>query len=398
MTAPWIAGWGLTPFGRHEETDLETLAATAAREALLDADVPPERIGLAVFANALAARLSGSLTIGQDALAHVGLAGCAVINTENACTSGSTAFHIACLAIRAGEVDAALVVGAEKMFHPALGLIDSGKTLPDTLLGRVTPAGFALRASRHMARFGTTAEQLASVSVKNRRAAAGNPRAMMREPLTLEDVLSAPMVVDPLTRLQCSPIADGAAAVVLVSDRLAKRTGARARVRASVLTSGQYDLMADLSEWQTDSRTAQLAYERAGVSVSDLSVIECHDAFSIAEILHYEGLGLCAPGEGGRYAERLLAGDAGCVPVNPSGGLLSRGHPVAATGIAQIIEVTRYLRQAPKPGGIGLAHCMGGDKEADTKSCTIAVVEAADPASRGRGAAQRSKEEENADG
>ncbi len=380
MTSPWIAGWGMTPFGRHEKTDLETLAAMAAREALLDCGLAPGRIELAVFANALAARLSGSLTIGQDALAHVGLTGCAIINTENACTSGSTAFHIACTAIRAGEVDAALVVGAEKMFHPALGLIDSGRMLPDTLLGRVTPAGFALRASRHMARFGTTAEQLAAVSVKNRRAAAGNPHAMMREPLTLAEVLAAPMVVDPLTRLQCSPVADGAAAIVLVSERLARQTGARAKVRASVLTSGEYDPMADLSEWRTDSRTARLAYERADVSVSDLSVIECHDAFSIAEILHYEGLGLCAPGEGGRYAERLLAGDGACVPVNPSGGLLSRGHPVAATGVAQIIEVARYLREHGRPGGIGLAHCMGGDKEADTKSCTIAIVEAAGPA------------------
>lgn len=377
MTTPWIAGCGLTAFGRHEDTPLEVLAATAAREALLEAGIAPGRIGMAVFANALAARLSGSLTVGQDALAHVGLAGCGVLNVENACTSGSTAFHVASMAIRAGEVEAALVVGAEKMFHPALGLIDSGKTLPDTLLGRVTPAGFALRASRHMNRFGTTAEQLAAVSVKNRRAAAGNPRAMMREPITLTDVLEAPMVVDPLTRLQCSPIADGAAALVLVNDRLARELGARTRVRTSVLTSGEYDRIADLSEWHTDSRTAQIAYERAGIEAADLSVVECHDAFSIAEILHYEGLGLCAPGQGGRYAERLLAGDTDCIPVNPSGGLMSRGHPIGATGVAQIIEVGRYLdaRQGAKPGPLGLAHCMGGDKDADTKSCTIAIIE-----------------------
>jgi acetyl-CoA acetyltransferase len=381
MTTAWIAGCGLTAFGRHQDTDLETLAATASREALLDAGLRSGRIGLAVFANALAARLSGSLTVGQDALSHVGLAGCGVINVENACTSGSTAFHIACMAIRAGEVDAALVVGAEKMFHPGLGLIDSGRTLPDTLLGRVTPAGFALRASRHMKRFGTTAEQLSAVSVKNRRAAAGNPRAMMRDPLTLAEVLGAPMVVDPLTRLQCSPIADGAAAIVLVSEKLARQTGARARVRASVLTSGDYDPRADLSEWQTDRRTARMAYDRAEIGVGDLSVVECHDAFSIAEILHYEGLGLCQFGEGGAYAERLLAGDSTCVPVNPSGGLLSRGHPVAATGVAQIIEVTRHLHEGRdlRAGRIGLAHCMGGDKEADTKSCTIAIVEATTP-------------------
>ena len=379
MTTPWIAGCGLTAFGRHEDTPLEALAASAARDALRDAGLPPGRIGMAVFANALAARLSGSLTVGQDALAHVGVTGCAVLNVENACTSGSTAFHVACMAIRAGEVDAALVVGAEKMFHPALGLIDSGKTLPDTLLGRVTPAGFALRANRHMERFGTTPEQLAAVSVKNRRAAAVNPRAMMRDPITLADVLEAPMVVDPLTRLQCSPIADGAAALVLVSERLARELGARMRVRASVLTSGAYDQLGDLSEWHTDTRTAQAAYERAGIAASDLSVVECHDAFSIAEILHYEGLGLCAPGQGGRYAERLLAGEAGCVPVNPSGGLMSRGHPIGATGVAQIIEVGRHLGAGtgPQAGPLGLAHCMGGDKEVDTKSCTIAIIERA---------------------
>ena len=377
MTQPWIAGCGLTTFGRHEGTGLEVLAALAARAALLDAGLPPRRIGMAVFANALAARLSGSLTMGQDVLAHVGIAGCAVMNVENACTSGSTAVHIAAMAIRSGEVDAALVVGAEKMFHPALGLIDSGKTLADTLLGRVTPAGFALRASRHMARFGTTAEQLAAVSVKNRRAAASNPLAMMRGPLTMAEVLAAPLVVDPLTRLQCSPIADGAAALVLVSEALARRCGARTRLRATALTSGSYDPMAELSEWETDSRTARIAWERADAGVQDISVVECHDAFSIAEILHYEGLGLCPVGEGGRYAERLLAGDSACVPVNPSGGLLSRGHPVAATGVAQIIEVARHLQGQGASGRLGLAHCMGGDKEADTKSCTIVIVESA---------------------
>ncbi|GAB4347121.1 MAG: thiolase family protein [Oricola sp.] len=375
MTTPWIAGRGLIRFGRHDEETVETLAARAAREALYEAGVGPDQIGMVVFANALAARLSGSVTVGQDAMAHLGISGCAVMNVENACTSGSTAFHVACMAIRAGDMDVVLVVGAEKMFLPTLGLIDSGKRLPDTLLGMVTPAGFALRANRHMERFGTTVEQLAAVSVKNRRAAVANPFAMMQNEITLEDVFSAPMIADPLTRLQCSPIADGAAAVVLTGPERARQLGARTKVRASVLTSGCYDETNDLSEWETDRRTSRIAYEKAGVTAGELDVVECHDAFSIAEILHYEGLGLCDPGEGGRYAERLLAGDPECVPVNPSGGLLSRGHPVAATGVAQIIEVSRFLDRKRK-SGLGLAHCMGGDKDADTKSCTIAILEA----------------------
>jgi acetyl-CoA acetyltransferase len=260
-----------------------------------------------------------------------------------------------------------------------MGLLSSGNTDPDTLLGLVTPASFALRARRHMQEFGTTAQQMAQVAVKNRKHAALNPQAQFREPITLEQVLNSPLIADPLTRLQSCPIADGASAVLLCSEKLAKRLPYKIGVRASILVSGSYDNPQDLARWETDYRCARLAYEKAGTGAADLDLVECHDAFTIAEIMHYEALGLCRPGEGGRFVESGAAALGGRVPVNVSGGLLSRGHPVAATGLAQIAEITVQLRgqagaRQVNDAKVGLAHCMGGDRAADTKSATIVIL------------------------
>jgi acetyl-CoA acetyltransferase len=302
-----------------------------------------------------------------------------VVNIENACTSGSSALYLARLAIQAGEVEVALVIGAEKMCVPAMGLVDSGTTELDTQLGLVTPASFALRAVRHMHEYGTTARQLAQVSVKSRRHAALNPLAMFREPESIESVLGSPMIADPLTRSQCCPIADGAAAVLLASDRFAAQFARAIPIRGLVLTSGRYGSRPDLARWETDVVTSQAAYEMAGIGPRDIDVAECHDAFTIAEILHYESLGLCAPGEGGAFVESGASALGGSCPVNVSGGLLSRGHPVAATGLAQVHELVQQLRHEAGARQVencktGLAHCMGGDLAGDTKSCTVLVL------------------------
>jgi acetyl-CoA acetyltransferase len=229
-----------------------------------------------------------------------------------------------------------------------------------------------------MHEFGTTERQLARVAVKNRRHALHNPLARFRQPISEAEVLAAPMIADPITRLQCCPTADGAAALVLGNQHVA--AGARAvRVDAAVLASGSYDTPVDLTRWETDYRSCRMAYERAGIAPADLDVVECHDAFSIAEILHYEALGLCAPGEGGALVDSGATGLGGRVPVNPSGGLLSRGHPIAATGCAQIVELVRQLRgdcgarQVPD-ARVALAHCMGGDQAGDAKSATVVVL------------------------
>ncbi|HEY0938902.1 MAG TPA: thiolase family protein [Steroidobacter sp.] len=374
-----VAGIGITSFGPAPGRTIVSMGVDAALQALQDANIPKHRVQATYFANALGARLFGDTTIGQNVCAALGLDRITVVNVENACTSGSTALYLARLAIEAGEVDTALVIGAEKMCVPQLGLIDSGSTELDTQLGLVTPASFALRAVRHMHEFGTTAEQLACVTVKSRVHAALNTNAMFRKPTTIAEVLDSPMIADPLTRSQCCPTADGAAAVVLVSDRIAASLPRAIRVRSLVLTSGDYEGPVDLAHWETDRLTAQLAYERASVGPQDVNVVECHDAFTISELLHCEGLGLCAPGEGGRFIASGAASLGGRVPVNVSGGLLSRGHPVAATGLAQIHELVTQLRGeagARQVDGcrIGLAQCMGGDKAGDTKSCTVAIL------------------------
>ncbi len=379
MSGVHIAGVGMTPFQRAARTDLAGLAREAALAALRDSGLPAARIGAGYFANVLGPQLSGDLTAGQFVLAALGVRRVPVVNVENACTSGSTAFWLAVNGIRSGEVDAALVIGAEKMSVPGLGLLRGGLGEIETQLGLVAPASFAMRARRHMHEFGTTPEQLAQVSVKNRRHAAHNPLAQFREVVTIEQVLAAPLIADPITRLQCCPTADGAAALVLVSAALAATLRRTVRVDAAVLCSGSYENPADLARWETDRRGGELAYQRAGIGPEELDVVECHDAFSIAEIMHCEALGLCAPGEGGRLVASGATALGGRIPVNVSGGLLSRGHPIAATGCAQVIELVQQLRgecgeRQVDGARVGLAQCMGGDQAADTKSCTVIVV------------------------
>lgn len=381
MTKVMVAGIGMLPFGKHPGRSVTSMAVEAAMLALRDAGVAPREIGMGIFANVLAPRLFGDSTLGQNVFASVGITRVPVMNVENACTSGSTAFYLACMAIRAGETDMVLVIGAEKMCLPQMGLLNSGNSDVDTLLGMVTPASFALRARRHMQEFGTTLQQLAMVAVKNRKHAQHNPLAQFREPVSLKQVLASPMIADPLTRLQSCPIADGAAAVLLCSEQAGLRMGCRVGVRAALLASGSYDNPQDLARWETDYRSAKDAYEKAGIGPQDLDLVECHDAFSIAEIMHYEALGLCPPGEGGRFVESGAATLGGAIPVNVSGGLLSRGHPVAATGLAQIAELTLHLRgqagvRQVMGARVGLAHCMGGDRAADTKSATIVILSA----------------------
>jgi acetyl-CoA acetyltransferase len=355
------------------------MAIEAGLSAMRDANADYADVGAGFFSNALGAKLFGDMTIGQNVFAELGLNRIPVVNTENACTSGSTAFYLAQLCIAAGQSDLALVIGSEKMCVPQMGLIDSGANELETLLGMVTPAGFAMRAQRHMHEYGTTPEQMAAVTVKSRQHAALNPLAQFRKPETLSMVLDSPMIADPLTRSQCCPIADGAAALLLASDDYAAGLDRTVRLDAAVLSSGSYENGADIGRWETDSRTAALAYEQAGIGPEELDLVECHDAFTIAEIVHYEGLGLCGPGEGGALVESGATSLGGRIPVNVSGGLLSRGHPVAATGIAQIAELVLQLRQEAGSRQVencrtGLAHCMGGDRKGDTKSCTVVVL------------------------
>lgn len=379
MNCIYVAGVGMTPFGRHFDKSLNQLALHAGQSALIDAGLSGKEVGIGYFANALAGRLFGDSTLGQSVFAALGINKIPILNVENACTSGSSAFYLACQSVRCGEVDIALVIGAEKMCVPQIGLMNSGDSDCDALLGLVPPASFAMRAQRHMHEYGTTLEQLAMVSVKNRRHAKHNPVAQYREEINIKQVLSSPMISNPLTRLQSSPIADGAAAVVICNEQVAKRIGATVRIRAAVLCSGDYLNPQSFSRWQTDYRGALEVYEKAGVGPDELDLVECHDAFSISELMHYEALGLCDIGKGGEFIESGATTLGGAIPVNASGGLLSKGHPIAATGVAQIVELQRQLTKCADKrqvmgARVGLAHCMGGDLSADTKSYSLAIL------------------------
>ncbi len=373
-----VIGVGMSSFGKFPERSLMDMAVEALREALKDSGVKPSQVEACFFANALAGRLFGDFTVGQNVFWDLGVHKVPVVNVENACTSGSTALYLAVNTVAAGQAEIAVAVGAEKMYVPEFGLINSGQSELDTQLGLVAPASFALRAVRYMSEFGATPSQLAQVSVKNRRHAKDNPHAQFRNPITVEDVLASPVIVDPLTRLQCCPIADGAAAAIVCSSSLASRFKRAVSIDAALLSSGSYENPQDLVRWETDYRTCKSAYEKAGIGPEDLNVVEVHDAFTIAEILHYEALGLCKAGEGAQLVVEGHTQLGGKCPVNVSGGLLSRGHPVGATGVAQVCEIVTQLRKEAgtrqvEGARVGLAHCMGGDKAADTKSCTVAI-------------------------
>lgn len=405
-----VAGVGMTRFGKHLETGLKALGASAVKSALADAGIAPEEIEAAYVGNAVAGLLTGQECIrGQVILRSIGLGKIPVVNVENACASASTALQQAAAMVTAGCHDVVLCLGVEKLYH-----VDKTKSFAafsgavdvEALAGilaalRPAPAGeakkpaaegggegapkrsmfmdiYAAAARSHMQRYGTTREQFAAIAAKNSQHGSLNPRAQFREALSIEEVLNAPMIADPLTRPMCSPIGDGAAAAVLVSPRKARELGIRrpVRIAASVLRSG-WDHAID--EPGTVEVCAREAYEQAGVGPEDLNVIECHDASAPAELMAYESLGICAKGEGGKLVD---AGDtwlSGRIPVNVSGGLLRKGHPVGATGIAQIVELTEQLqgRAAPRQvdgAKVALAHNGGGNIGTDAAAMCVTIL------------------------
>lgn len=361
MREVYVAGSGMIRFGRYPDQLLEEFAPGAIREALDDAGVDPLRIGMAVFGHS-----SGGRVAGQRVLRELSLTGMSILNVENACAGGGSALHVGWMGVASGLYDAALVVGMEKMDK---GLIPSNPGEYEATLGKTLPAKYALRARKHMDAYGLTPEQMAMVSVKNHRAGAYNPNAHYQEEVTLEQVLGSRMIAEPLTLLQCCPTTDGAAAVLLTSaDIPAPGSGPRVRVAASAVTSGRFTNPAKGELGQDDdlaTRAGEIAYAMAGLGPKDVNVAEVHDAFTIGEILAYESLGFCPRGEGGRLIDEGVTALGGRLPVNPSGGRLSLGHPLGATGVVQVVELTRQLQGragARQVGGarVALAHVQGG--------------------------------------
>jgi len=309
--------------------------------------------------------------VGQRVLQQIGQTGIPVVNCANACATGATAFREAWMAVKAGVYDVVLAVGVEKMGSGLLGGAGGGTGIPkEGLLGSGTmPAVFAEAGMEHARKYGTTFEQFAKVSVKNHHHSTMNPKSMYQIETPLETVMNAEMIAYPNTKLMCSVNVDGSAAAVLASEKKARELGLMkraVRVKASVMTSDPWqerDLV--MPDVNTCTRmAAKKAYEMAGISARDVNLVELHDCFATAEILHYENLFLCGEGEAGKMIDSGEVALGGRVPVNVSGGLLSKGHPLGATGIANIYEVSTHLRgeagkrQVPN-ARIGLTHVIG---------------------------------------
>ncbi len=372
-----VIGVGMSRFGKQPEISIADLAQAPILDALEDAGVSCKQIQAAYCGSVF-----GGSCLGQKVLKGIGISTIPILNVENACSSGSSAFREAWLGIASGMYDVALAFGADKL--TALG--GGAYPLSDDIeadQGVLMPAVYAMRARRHMMEYGTTIEQLAKIAVKNHRNSVDNPHAQYRREYTLEEVLNSRMIADPLSILHCCPSGDGAAAVVLAATEVARGfSGKPVKVRASVLQSGLFkNDFRDMTKSDLSYRAAAAAYEMAGLGPKDIDVAEVHDAFTIGELMYYEALGFCAPGQGGRLIDEGATEINGRIPVNPSGGLLSKGHPVGATGVAQIVEIASQLRGAcgarqVSGARIGLTHCTGGGVAGfDHIACTIHIFE-----------------------
>ena len=370
MSDVYVLGIDMIKFGRFPDESPATLGAKAALMALDDAGL---NIGdvQALYNGCL---LGAGAQVGQQILAQIGQTGIPVVNCANACATGATAFREAWIGVKSGIYDVVLATGVEQMGKA--GLLGGGGgrrgISPEGLLGSSTmPAVFAEAGMDHARQYGTTFEQFAKVSVKNHHHSTLNPKSMYQKETPLDMVMGAEMIAYPNTKLMCSVNVDGAAAAVLVSEKKARELGmGRAvKIRASVLTSDPYSESNTHAVRNPDVNTltrkaAAPAYEMAGVGPDDLNLVELHDCFASAEILHYENLGLVKAGEAGRAIDADETALGGRIPVNVSGGLLSKGHPLGATGIANIYEVSTHLRgEADKRqvqgAQLGLTHVIG---------------------------------------
>lgn len=367
-----VWGVGTSRFARQPERLPVELAWEAVTEALEDAGV--DEVDAAYVGTVF-----GAPGVAQRALSGLGLTEIPIITVENACASGTTAYHEAHAAILAGRHERVLALGVEHLTSRFDGPIAPEPTDPEQATGLLLPALYALSASRYMSDHGATPADLARVAVKNSSHGARNPRAQRQRAVSEDEVLASRMIAEPLTLFQCAGLSDAAAAAVLGPPRGNARD---VTVQASVLRSGEAWDQASDHVWGHDivRRTSAAAFEEAGVGPGDLDVLEIHDAFTIGELVTLEALGVA---EAGRAPARVAAGElsiGGAQPVNPSGGLLSRGHPLGATGLAQVAEVTWQLRGAAGErqvdgARVGLVETMGGGAAGiDGNGCVVTVL------------------------
>ena len=372
-----VVGVNMIKFGRYPDKDVVRLASEASIAALKDAGCTINDVEVVVSGNLY----QSNAMVGQRIMKEIGATGVPVINVANACATGSTAFRDAWMSVASGAYDVALAVGSEQMGK--MGLLGGGgggdrAYSTEGVMGTgLMPGVFGQAGVEHMRKYGTTQEQFAKIAVKNHKHSLGNPYAQYQRETPLEDVLNARPIAWPNTLYMCCPTGDGAAAAVLMSAEKAKQyTTNPTWVAASVLTSDPYQernpTMYDINS--VTRLAAKEAYEKAGIGPEDLSQVELHDCFATAELLHYENLGLCGDGEAGQLIDEGATAIGGRIPVNASGGLLSKGHPLGATGVANIVELVWHLRgeagdRQVEGSKVGLAHVIGLGS-----ACTINII------------------------
>jgi acetyl-CoA acetyltransferase len=371
-----VIGAGQTKFGKLYELGVREIAEEAILEAIKDSGVQPKDIET-VYCGSMGMSPDTPMMIGQIAAEQAGIKGVPITRVENACASGSNAFRDAWLAIQSGLYNVALVIGIEKMSTPTLDYarfasrFGGGDAMMEGVMGFFPPGIFGMIARIRMEKYGTTRKEMALVAVKNHKHGSLNPKAHYRNIITVEDVLNSRPVSEPLNVLDCCPITDGGAAVILAAKEYVKKfKGEPVWVIGSAQVSGTYEVPEDMHP-DTTKRAAKIAYEMAGVGPEDIDVAEVHDCFSVAELGHYEDLGFCKEGEAGKLISEGTTALGGKLPVNPSGGLLAKGHPIGATGVAQIVEIVQQLRgrcdkRQVNGAKIGLTHNGGGFRHGDT--------------------------------
>ena len=408
MVNVFVIGIGHTAFGKFLDRNIKSLAEEAVTLALTDAQIEKGDLGSAFFGNAMQGLVTGQEMVrGQVALRHAGIDGIPIINCENACATGATAFHLAWQSISGGHVDVALAVGAEKLYMEDTAKMfrnyDVGMDMEILEKDRVRwaeeakkngkenygagkPRSFAMDmyasiCRAHMDTFGTTQNDLAFIAAKNHNNSVHNPYAQYRKPMTVEEILAGRPVVYPLTAPMCAPVGDGAAAAVLCSGEFMNRIpeSRPVRIRASILGSGT-DRPQGFGPDHISARLSRQAYDMAGLGPEDVDVIELHDASAMGEIIQFEGLGFCPWGEAAAVSKTGATALGGRIPVNPSGGLVSKGHPLGATGIGQIFEIVQQLREEAgkrqvRGARIGMTENGGGFVGVEEASMAIHIFE-----------------------
>lgn len=369
MRRVFVIGVGMTRFekpGRREGWDYPDMARESGTNALADAGVDYTEIQ-----QGFVGYCSGDSTSGQRALYELGMTGIPIVNVNNNCSTGSTALYLAAQSIRGGLADCVLALGFEKMQPGSLASSVDDRESPmkrhilalneiDAMQFPVAPWMFGAAGREHMKKYGTTAEHFAKIGHKNHKHSVNNPYAQFQDEYSLDDILAAKMISDPLTKLQCSPTSDGSAAVVLASeDYVAEHdlAGQAVEIVGQAMTTdfaSTFDgSAANVIGYDMNVKAAQQVYQQSGLGPEDFQVIELHDCFSANELLLYEALGLCGPGEAPRLIDDEDTTYGGRWVVNPSGGLISKGHPLGATGLAQCSELTWQLRGSADKRQVG---------------------------------------------